>query len=52
MAVSNTTRRMVALPGRLARSGCRLSLHLPEGWPWEEQFMQALVVLRGVRLTV
>ena len=45
-------RRLVALPGRLARSGRRMTLHLPEGWPWEEQVKGALATLRAVRLTI
>lgn len=44
-------RRLVALPGRLARSGRRTTLHLPEGWPWEAEFTGALAALRSVRLT-
>jgi len=43
--------RLVALPGRLTRSGRRMTLHLPQRWPWEEQFMSALVLLRTVCLT-
>jgi hypothetical protein len=27
--------RFIALPGRLARSGRRLHLHLPQRWPWD-----------------
>jgi hypothetical protein len=50
MTTKTFRRRLVALPGRLARSGRRLSLHLPERWPWEEQFLHALAVLRGVRV--
>src|SRR6266550_3921127 len=42
--------RLVALPGRLTRSGRRMTLHLPQRWPWEEQFMSALVLLRTVCL--
>jgi len=33
MTTKTVRRRLVALPGRLARSGRRLSLHLPERWP-------------------
>jgi hypothetical protein len=51
MTTKTFRRRMVALPGRLARSGRRLSLHLPERWPWEEQFLDALGLLRAVRIT-
>ena len=31
-------RRFFALAGRLTRSARRLTLHLPQGWPWETQF--------------
>src|SRR5437879_4380460 len=51
MTTKTFRRRMVALPGRLARSGRRLSLHLPERWPWEEQFLDALGLLRAVHIT-
>ena len=29
--------RFIALPGRLARTGRRLHLHLPANWPWQER---------------
>ena len=28
-------RRFFSLAGRLTRSARRLTLHLPQGWPWE-----------------
>jgi hypothetical protein len=31
----------IALPGRLARTGRRLHLHLPANWPWQEAFLAA-----------
>src|ERR1019366_4392363 len=31
--------RFIALPGRLARRGRRLHLHLPANWPWQEAFL-------------
>ena len=31
-------RRVFALAGRLTRSARRLTLHLPQRWPWETQF--------------
>ena len=31
-------RRFFSLAGRLTRSARRLTLHLPQGWPWENQF--------------
>jgi len=52
MTTKTFRHRLVALPGRLARSGRRLTLHLPERWPWEEQFVSALVLLRGIRLAL
>jgi hypothetical protein len=50
MTTKTFRRRLVALPGRLARSGRRLTLHLPEHWPWGMQFLSALALLRGIRL--
>jgi hypothetical protein len=52
MTTKTFRRRLVALPGRLARSGRRLTLHLPEHWPWESQFVSALALLRDIRLAV
>src|SRR2546427_1717590 len=52
MTTKTFRRRLVGLPGRLARSGRRLTLHLPEHWFWEEQFLSALALLRGIRLAV
>ena len=43
-------RRFFALPGRLARSARRLTLHLPKHWPWEIQFSRALARLRAIPL--
>ena len=31
-------RRVFALAGRLTRSARRLTLHLPQRWPWDTQF--------------
>ena len=33
--------RLMAVPGRLARSGRRIRLHLPERWPWAGQYLTA-----------
>ena len=43
-------RRVFALAGRITRSACRLTLHLPQRWPWEEQFSRALARLRAIPL--
>ena len=44
-------RRFFSLAGRLTRSARRLTLHLPQRWPWENQFSGALARLRAIPLT-
>ena len=41
-------RRFFSLAGRLTRSARRLTLHLPQRWPWATQFSCALSRLRAV----
>ena len=43
-------RRFFALAGRLIRSAGRLTPHLPQGWPWGNQFGSALARLRALPL--
>ena len=43
-------RRFFSLAGRLTRSARRLTLHLPQRWPWEAQFDRALARLRALPL--
>ena len=43
-------RRRFSLAGRLTRSARRLTLHLPQCWPWENQFSGALDRLRALPL--
>ena len=43
-------RRFFSISGRLTRSARRLTLHLPERWPWEEKFSRALARLRAIPL--
>ena len=43
-------RRFFSLAGRLTRSARRLTLHLPQRWPWETQFSDALARLRSLPL--
>ena len=51
LATTNTLRRrFFSLAGRLARSARRLTLHLPQGWPWRNQFSSALERLRALPL--
>ena len=41
-------RRFFSLAGRLTSSARRLTLHLPQRWPWEAQFSRALARLRAL----
>ena len=43
-------RRFFSLAGRLTRPARRLTLHLPQRWPWETQFSRALARLRAIPL--
>ena len=43
-------RRFFSLPGRLTRKARRLTLHLPQGWPWQNQSSNALARLRALPL--
>ena len=43
-------RRLFAMAGRLTRKARRLTLHLPQRWPWETQFSRALDRLRTLPL--
>ena len=43
-------RRFFSLAGRLTRNARRLTLHLPQGWPWQNQFSSALARLRALPL--
>lgn len=50
LCVKTLRHRFLAMPGRLARSGRRLRLHLPVNWPWEQEFNAALAKLRAISL--
>ena len=41
-------RRFFSMAGRLTSSARRLTLHLPQRWPWETQFSRALARLRAL----
>ncbi len=43
-------RRFFSLAGRITRKARRLTLHLPQGWPWQNQFSRALTRLRALPL--
>jgi hypothetical protein len=40
--------RLLHVAGRLTRSGRRLRLHLPAGWPWAEALVAAFARLRAL----
>ena len=42
--------RFFSLAGRLTRSARQLTVHLPQRWPWENQFSDALARLRAIPL--
>ena len=43
-------RRFFSLAGRLTRKARHLTLHLPQDWPWQNQFSSALARLRALPL--
>ena len=43
-------RRFFSLAGHLTRKARRLTRHLPQGWPWQNQFSSALARLRTLPL--
>ena len=43
-------RRFFSLAGRLTRKARCLTLHLPQGWPWQNHFNSALARLRALPL--
>ena len=50
MTTKTLRRRFFSLAGRLTRKARRLTLHLPRGWPWQNQFNSALAKLRALPL--
>ncbi len=50
VTTKNLRRRFFSLAGRITRSARRLTLHLPQGWPWQNQFSSALARLRALPL--
>jgi hypothetical protein len=49
-AARTIRRRLLALPGRLTRTGRRWTLHLPARWPWQHAFTEALTRIRALAL--
>jgi hypothetical protein len=50
MTTKTLRTRLLALPGRMTSSGRRPTLHLPQRWPWQDQFEQSLANLRAINL--
>ncbi len=50
IATDTLRRRHLRTPGRITRSGRKLTLHLPKRWPWAEPFNNAVAQLRTVML--
>jgi hypothetical protein len=50
VAADTLRRRLFAVPGHLANSGRKLTVHLPSRWPWAHDFTQTLTNLRTVVL--
>jgi hypothetical protein len=47
-AARTMRRRLLTIPGRLARSGRRSTLRMPARWPWAHDFLAALARLRAL----
>jgi hypothetical protein len=41
-------RRLLTLPGRLTRTARRWTLHLPARWPWQDDWITALMRIRAL----
>ena len=51
-ATTGTIRaQLINIPGRLARSARRLTLHLPTAWPWEQAWRRMLTQANAPPLT-
>jgi Transposase DDE domain group 1 len=48
IVLATLRRRYISVPGHLARSGRRTTLHLVKDWPWAAAFLAALAHLRAV----
>jgi hypothetical protein len=48
ITMATLRRRYIAVPGHLARSARRTTLHLAKGWLWAERFLTALAHLRAL----
>jgi len=47
-AQATLRRRLLVIPGRIARHGRRIRLRLAARWPWRETWLACLTRLRGL----
>ena len=47
MTAATVRRKLIAVPGRITRSGRRSILHLPSNWPWAGMFLRILYAIRA-----
>ena len=52
MTAATLRRKLIAIPGRITRSGRRSILHLPRHWPWAEMFLRILYAIRTQRVRI
>lgn len=50
VATDTLRRRYLAIPGRLATSARKVTLHLPARWPWAAGFADMLAAIRAIQL--
>ncbi len=48
IAIKTLRSRYLTLPGRITCSGRKPTLHLPNGWPWADRFLNGLTRLRAI----
>lgn len=49
MVVARTLRRkLLVIPGRIVRSGRRVTVRMPARWPWEREYLRALRRIRAI----
>jgi hypothetical protein len=47
-ATTGTIRgHLIAVPARIARGARRLTLHLPQNWPWQDAWQQLFATLHA-----
>ena len=51
MTTKTLRRRFFSLAGRITRKARRLTLHLPQAWPWQNQFNSVLPCRRPMPRT-